>query len=68
MKTLLMALGAAIAVTSPMIAGRRVLRALLRHAPHLGRLVPREGCILTGLILGLAAVTLWFEPFGWRWP
>jgi hypothetical protein len=59
LKNLIVTVGAAITVLSSAITGYRVHRWVLRHAPGLARLVPRDGGVLLGLMLGFVTVALW---------
>lgn len=64
LKALIVLTGAAITVASSMVAGLRIHKAVLRHMPWVARLIPRDGGVILGFLLGAAMVTLWFvSPF-----
>jgi hypothetical protein len=59
LKSLIVLCGAALTIASTVIAGYRVHRWALQHAPGLASLIPRDGGVLIGLLVGIGTVALW---------
>jgi hypothetical protein len=53
------AIGAGIVIGHTMIAGLKLHNLILKHAPGLASLIPRDGLVLLGLVAGAAIVGLW---------
>lgn len=58
-KSLIILAGAAITVASTTISGLRIHNAVLLHAPRLATLIPRDGGVVAGLLVGVISVALW---------
>lgn len=52
--------GGVLTVGSTAVAGFRIHRWLLRHAPQAGRLLPRDAAVAAGILIGVITVALWF--------
>lgn len=59
LKSLLALAGAAIVIASAMISGYRLHCMVERCAPGLSRIVPRDGGVIAGIVVGACAVALW---------
>lgn len=64
LQALVVGLGALLVVGSAAIKGYLIHRAVLRHAPALGRVVPRDGGVYAGLVVGITVVALWVVSSG----
>ncbi len=53
--------GAALTVGSSTVAGLRIHKAVVRHAPRLAAFVPRDAGVIGGLLAGAAIVGLWLR-------
>ena len=53
-------IGGLITVASAMVGGLKLYIALTRYAPPLAAALPRDLCVLAGLIVGCAVVAGWF--------